>query len=81
VAAEPQRRIQTNQVLRMQESKYNKNIAFSARAAEADPSDVGQPNSSTVESQRSEAAEETRRKPIISINGRDVDEDEMDRVA
>jgi hypothetical protein len=51
------------------------------RSQDADPSEIGQPNSSTVESQRSEAAEETRRKPIISINGRDVDEDEMDRVA
>jgi hypothetical protein len=51
------------------------------RSQDADPSDMGQPNSSTDESQRSEAAEETRRKPIISINGRDVDEDEMDRAA
>lgn len=51
------------------------------RSQDADPSEMGQPNSSTVESQRSEAAEETRRKPIISINGRDVDEDEMDRAA
>lgn len=50
------------------------------RSQDADPSDMGQPNSST-ERQRSEAAEETRRKPIISINGRDVDEDEMERVA
>jgi hypothetical protein len=51
------------------------------RSQEADPSEMGQPNQSSVESQRSEAAEETRRKPIISIHGRDVDEDELDRVA
>jgi len=51
------------------------------RSQEADPSEMGQPNQSSVESQRSEAAEETRRKPIISIHGRDIDEDELDRVA
>jgi hypothetical protein len=50
------------------------------RSQEADPSEMGQPPSS-VEHQRSEAAEETRRKPIISIYGRDVDEDESERVA
>jgi hypothetical protein len=50
------------------------------RSQDADPSEMGQPPTS-VEHQRSEAAEETRRKPIISIHGRDVDEDEQDRVA
>lgn len=52
-----------------------------ARSQEADPSEMGQPHQSSVESQRSEAAEETRRKPIISIHGRDIDEDELDHVA
>jgi hypothetical protein len=57
-------------------------VEMSARTADADPSEMGQPpNSGSVESQRSEAAEETRRKPIISINGRDVDEDDLERVA
>jgi hypothetical protein len=50
------------------------------RSQEADPSEMGQPPNS-VEHQRSEAAEETRRKPIISIHGRDIDEDEIDRAA
>jgi hypothetical protein len=51
------------------------------RGQDADPSEMGQPNASSIERQRSEAAEETRRKPIISVNGRDVDEDDLDRVA
>jgi hypothetical protein len=51
------------------------------RSQDADPSEMGQPSSSSVESQKSEAAEETRRKPIISIHGRDVEEDDLDRVA
>jgi hypothetical protein len=50
------------------------------RSQEADPSEMGQPTSN-VEHQRSEAAEETRRKPIISIHGHDVDEDDLDRAA
>jgi hypothetical protein len=50
------------------------------RSQDADPSEMGQPPNS-VEHQRSEAAEEMRRKPIISIYGRDVDEDESERVA
>lgn len=56
-------------------------LEMMARSQEADPSEMGQPNQSTVESQRTEASEETRRKPIISIHGRDVDEDELDRAA
>jgi hypothetical protein len=34
-----------------------------------------------VEHQRSEAAEETRRKPIISIHGHDIDEEDLERAA
>jgi hypothetical protein len=49
--------------------------------SDADPSEMGQPNPSTVESQKAEASEETRRKPIISIHGQDVDEDEIERAA
>ena len=55
-------------------------LEMMVRSQEADPSEMGQPPSN-VEHQRSEAAEETRRKPIISIHGRDVDEDEIDRAA
>lgn len=51
------------------------------RSQDADPSEMGQPNPSTVESQRTEAREETRRKPIISIHGRDVDPDEIEHAA
>ena len=71
-------------------------LEMMVRSQEANPSEMGQPPSaemgqppsaemgqppSDVERQRSEAAEETRRKPIISIHGRDVDEDEIDRAA
>jgi hypothetical protein len=49
--------------------------------SDADPSEMGQPNQSTVESQDAEAREETRRKPIISIHGRDIEEDGLDRAA
>jgi len=55
-------------------------LEMMVRSQEADPSEMGQPMQS-VEHQRSEAAEETRRKPIISIHGRDIDEDEIDRAA
>lgn len=56
-------------------------VELLVRSQDADPSEMGQPSSSSVESQKSEAAEETQRKPIISIHGRDVEEDELDRVA
>ena len=55
-------------------------LEMMVRSQEADPSEMGQPPSD-VEHQRSEAAEETRRKPIISIHGRDIDEDEIERAA
>lgn len=65
------------------EKDYNPGdiLEFMARSQEADPSDMGQPNAGAVESQRSEAANETRRKPIVSINGRDVAPDDVDRAA
>lgn len=64
----------------MDEERYNpgKLLEFMARS-DADPSDGGAAD--VVESQRAEAAELTRRKPIISINGHDVDEDELERGA
>jgi len=46
----------------------------------ADLSELGQPHQGTDEANWEER-EETRRKPIISIHGEDVDEDEIDRVA
>ena len=46
----------------------------------ADPSEMGQPNPSTDEAHWEER-EETRRRPIISINGEDVDEDRLDKAA
>jgi hypothetical protein len=55
-------------------------LEMMVRSQEADPSEMGQPPNS-VEHQRSEAAEETRRKPIISIHGRDIDENEIERAA
>jgi hypothetical protein len=47
----------------------------------ADPGEMGLPNPSTEEAHNFELREETRRKPIVSINGRDVDEDELTRGA
>jgi hypothetical protein len=45
----------------------------------ADPSEMGLPSSSSEEAYDVELREETRRKPIVSINGQDVDEDELRR--
>ena len=45
----------------------------------ADPSEMGLPSPSTEEAYDVELREETRRKPIVSINGHDVDEDELRR--
>lgn len=45
----------------------------------ADPSEMGLPSPSTEEAYDIELREETRRKPIVSINGHDVDEDELRR--
>jgi hypothetical protein len=47
----------------------------------ADPSEMGQPSTSTDEAHWMEMREETRRKPIISINGEDIDDEELDRAA
>jgi hypothetical protein len=46
----------------------------------ADPSEMGQPNPSTDEAHW-ETREETRRKPIISINGEDIEDDQLDQAA
>jgi hypothetical protein len=44
-------------------------------------SELGIPTGSKSDAANPELREETRRKPIISINGRDVDEDDIDRAA
>jgi hypothetical protein len=46
----------------------------------ADPSEMDQPNPSTEEAHW-ELREDTRRRPIISINGEDIEEGELDRAA
>ena len=55
-------------------------LEMMVRSQEADPSEMGQ-LPSDVEHQRSEAAEETRRKPIISIHGHDINEEDLERAA
>jgi hypothetical protein len=44
-----------------------------------DPLEMGVSDPRTDEQHEVELREETRRKPIISINGRDVDEDDVAR--
>jgi hypothetical protein len=46
----------------------------------ADPSEMGQPNPSTDEA-HGKVGEDTRRRPIISINGEDIEDEELDQAA
>jgi hypothetical protein len=56
-------------------------VAEMETRSNADADEMGHPRPLSEGDRGIEFNEETRRKPIVSINGRDVDEDELDSSA